>query len=226
MSKIVAQRRLALANFRRNPTPDNLTKLENITNKSQSLIRKAKSDAWHKLCDSFDEKVSASYIWQRMKWVKGFRQSKVYPSIEKSLDLLYSLTADYASNTEPSFTSKNELLESKFSIQELHRVLKKKDSSPGEDDISYTMLYYLPDIAKEYLLNLYNHIYQYGVIPSQWRNIQIVPIPKSSSNNSSEVKLRPISLISCICKTFHLMIYKLVAWNGILKKKRYCLHSH
>lgn len=74
------------------------------------------------------------------------------------------------------------------------------------------MLYYLPDIAKEYLLNLYNHIYQYGVIPSQWRNIQIVPIPKSSSNNSSEVKLRPISLISCICKTFHLMIYKRLEW--------------
>lgn len=68
------------------------------------------------------------------------------------------------------------------------------------------MIYNLPEEGFTWLLCLYNNILHNGIVPLQWRNIRIVPIPKSNPNQNSEPKLRPKSLISCLCKIFHTMI--------------------
>lgn len=72
------------------------------------------------------------------------------------------------------------------------------------------MIFYLPKTGKLYLLHIFNEIFASGHIPRQWRSIRIIPISKVSINH--ETKLRPISLISCICKLFHLLIGKRIEW--------------
>ncbi|RVE49912.1 hypothetical protein evm_005380 [Chilo suppressalis] len=207
LSHIVAQRRLALKTFRKNPTPENLKRFQNKVSEAQRLIKKAKAVSWQKFCTSFEETTTVSDMWRRMKWIKGGQQPRQYPSEEKLNELLCSLTPDSEQNTCPMFNSKNELLESDFTLQELNNCIKSKDTSPGEDDITYSMIFNLADEGKQYLLTLYNMIFHSSYIPEQWRDISIIPIPKLNSD-----KLRPISLISCLCKILHSMIAKRIEW--------------
>jgi ribonuclease HI len=212
LSHIVAQRRLALKLFRKNPTPENLSKLQNKVIEARQLIRKAKIMSWHKFCTGVDEATSVSEMWRRMKWMKGCHQNRYYPCDDKLNNLLCSLSPDSVLQMKPNFESRNDLLESDFTMQELLHCLKRKDTSPGEDGITYSMIYNLAEEGKQFILKLYNDIFHSGHIPRQWRDIIIVPIPKPNANNNSEPKLRPISLISGLCKTFHTMISKRIEW--------------
>lgn len=162
LSHIVAQRRLCLAKFRRNP--DNLTKLEAKIKEFHVASQKARSLGWQRFCDSIDNVVSVYDMWRRMRWIKGYRQPAIYPPIDKQNELLRSLTPDYITNKTPVFVSKNETLECDFDIQELQTSLKKRDSAPGEDGISYSMIYNLPSSAKAYLLHMMVYLQYFCVV--------------------------------------------------------------
>lgn len=141
LSKAVAERRLALSRFRRNPTPDNLIIVENKVKDSQTLIKKAKRRNWQKFCSEIDEKVTVINMWQRMCWVKGIKYQKAFHSSdEKKEELLCSLAPDSALQLSPDFSLTNDCLESDFTIHELNNCLKKKDTTPGEDNISFSMI--------------------------------------------------------------------------------------
>lgn len=210
LSKIVAERRLALKSFRKNPTPDNLITLERKVAEAQRLIRKAKAESWQSFCSSIDEATSVSDMWRKMRWMKGFRQSRVIASQDRKIELLRSLTPDFVLPPMPSFSSANSSLECLFSIQELENCLKNKQTAPGDDKISYAMLVNLPLVAKKYLLRIFNLNFLYSYVPTQWKLVQIVPIPKNGTDSNS--KLRPIALISCVCKLLHTMINRRLEW--------------
>ncbi|CAG4974643.1 unnamed protein product [Parnassius apollo] len=72
LSHAVAERRLALKTFRQNPTPANLNRLQEKTRKAQKLIRNAKSKGWWEFCTSLNEISSASEMWRKMQWLKGY----------------------------------------------------------------------------------------------------------------------------------------------------------
>lgn len=210
LSRLVAQRRLALKNFRGNPTPSNLTTLENITEVAKTAIAQAKTADWQGYCSSIDEQTSSSDMWKRMGWTKGFTTSKSSVSNEQKLELLCSLAPDYVYPKLKYFESNNMELEADFTLQEMCNCFKKKDTAAGNDGITYSLIYHLSPVSRLYLLDIYNDIFNTGTVPMQWRNILVSPIPKTSANNS--IKLRPISLLSCVCKIFHSMLTKRLEW--------------
>ncbi|KAF9793574.1 hypothetical protein SFRURICE_007501 [Spodoptera frugiperda] len=69
-------KRLALKQFRRNPTPENLAVLENKTLKAKQEIRQAKTKCWQEFCSAIDGNVTSSEMWRKMKWIKGYRQTE------------------------------------------------------------------------------------------------------------------------------------------------------
>ncbi|CAK1599200.1 unnamed protein product [Parnassius mnemosyne] len=212
LSKTVAERRLALSTFRKNPTPNNYAKLEEMVTKAKNEIQKAKSHAWKKFCNEIDASTTVSDMWKKMRWFKGYQQVTFHPSEDKKKDLLRSLTPDSALGCPPQFVSCNKLLQVPFTKQELDHSLKKKNSAPGNDGVTYSMVFNLPPAGKKYLLYLYNDIFRFNMVPKQWRTILVVPIPKAGAELNSETKLRPISLISCLCKIFHNMLGKRIEW--------------
>lgn len=140
LSHVVAQRRLRLKQFRRNPTPENLKNLEDKVNESRRLIGQAKAQSWRNFCSKIDESTSVKEVWQRMRWIKGLKNSTFCAPDDKRNELLTALTPDSASCPAPNFNSRNELLESDLSLQELLHCLKKKDTAPGEDNNSSLIL--------------------------------------------------------------------------------------
>lgn len=120
MSNIVAQRRLALSTFRRNPIPDNLTALENKNLIVKKELSRAKSANWREFCNSTNESTSLSDMWRRMRWIKGYRKNKFQASDEKKHELLCNLAPDYVRMPKPNFIS--------------------KDSAPGNDNITDSVI--------------------------------------------------------------------------------------
>lgn len=212
LSLLVAQRRLALKDFRRNPIPSNLSRLESKIEECAKKTKEARTKSWCTFCDSIDEEISAPDLWSKMRWFKGYKRKTVYFSDEKKIELLKSLTPDFSIPVQPDFVSQNKILESDFSLQELESCLKKRDTAPGHDAITYSMIYHTPVIVREYILRLFNLILDTGHVPAQWRDIHVLPIPKPSPDVNSEPKLRPISLINCFCKLFHCMLGKRIEW--------------
>lgn len=212
ISQAIAERRLALKTFRRNPTTANYDKLKNKIAAAQRVHRKIRTQNWQEFCSRVDETTKASEMWQKMRWMKGLKRPQSYAPEESKEALLRALGPDFVQTPKPDFSSRNALLGSEFTYLELEKSLKKKNTAPGEDGITYSMLYYLPSECKVYLLKIYNFIFKSSQIPSQWRKIKVVPIPKANSDPNSIPKLRPISLISCICKILHSMICKRLEW--------------
>ena len=90
-----------------------------------------------------------------------------------------------------------------FTSNELIYAIKKgKSTAPGEDGITYDIIRALAQVPGNPLLNLYNLSYINGVLPDGWTISIIYPVLKGLEKD----KFRPISLTSCLCKTFERMI--------------------
>ncbi|CAH0717509.1 unnamed protein product, partial [Brenthis ino] len=69
LSHTVAQRRLALAMFRRNPTPQNLDKLQNKISIAQRDIRRSSCKSFQEFCSKVDNVTNAVDMWAQMNEV-------------------------------------------------------------------------------------------------------------------------------------------------------------
>ena len=100
-----------------------------------------------------------------------------------------------------------------FDAEELTAALKSSNnSSPGEDKIDFPMITNLSKKAKVYLIKLYNHLWNKKKFISEWRNATIIPIPKPGKDPGNVANYRPISLTSCLCKTFEKMVNTRLTW--------------
>ncbi|VVC97483.1 unnamed protein product [Leptidea sinapis] len=119
LSHKVAQRRLALREFRRNPISNNLNVLVKKHSEARSPIYKARAQYWFEFCDSIDEATTSSSMWCQMRWMKGLKTARLSVSEERKFELLCKLAPDYkAGNAHPlnviahapsTFTSENTL---------------------------------------------------------------------------------------------------------------------
>ena len=99
-------------------------------------------------------------------------------------------------------------------MTELKIVMKgKKGTSPGPDDICYTMIEHLPYNALEILLDLINRLWEDGICPNIWQHSVIILLlkkPDLERNNPSAY--RPISLTSHLCKIMERVLNHRLRW--------------
>lgn len=99
-----------------------------------------------------------------MKWIKGYRTNSTnrYVDKDRAEELLKSLTPDFACPPQPSFHSFHVKLESEITLQELLNSIKKSDTAPGCDAISFSMIKHLP-LPCKYLYLIEYHMYRHLV---------------------------------------------------------------
>ena len=117
--------------------------------------------------------------------------------------------------------SDNQVLNAPFTITELETQLAQcKDSAPGPDDITISMIEHLSPEVQSTLLKALNKLWESGQFPEQWRKEIKLPFLKPGKDPKSPASYRPISLTSCICKLFERMINHRLMWflekNNIL----------
>ena len=82
----------------------------------------------------------------------------------------------------------------------------KSRSAPGEDGITSTMLRNLSRKSLIYLTQLFNHLLQRGLFPTNWKRAKVIPIPKPNKPPPDPNSYRPISLLSTVGKLFERII--------------------
>jgi hypothetical protein len=112
-----------------------------------------------------------------------------------------------------------------FSIKEMEvALLKCKSKSPGPDGIPYRFIHNLGNIAKNYLLQIYNMIWRTGTLPNKWKTGIIIPIIKPGKNKHSVESYRPITLLNTMTKIMEKIINNRLIWflekNKILNKEQ------
>ena len=100
----------------------------------------------------------------------------------------------------------------------------RQDTSPGPDDIHYSMLQNLPESGKNFLLEFLNKIFDRGKLPKKWKRAYVIPILKVGSDPTSPDSYRPIALTSCVCKLLERILNKRLMWflikNNLIDKNQ------
>lgn len=100
-------------------------------------------------------------------------------------------------------------LDAPLTYEEIDKAIycMKIKSSPGLDQISYTIIRSLPENYITILIEIYNKLWQEGLFPSEWRQTLVALISKPSGGG-----IRPIALMSCLMKIMKKVVYWRLNW--------------
>ena len=200
--------------------------LRKIRQETLSVFSQAKHEKWNSICRSLNLSSSLSSHWRRLRWIYNGGTPPQKSLIENAKAVANESMAFFSErsmssnlriptrlvqshlNKKRSLAMRERLtltdteLDKPFDLCELNKALENhKDSSPGEDQITYSMLHFMGDPAKLLLLNLVNSSFDQERLASQWKTVPHIPVPKSTPG-----EFRPIALLSCVEKVMERMI--------------------
>ena len=199
--------------------------LRKVRAETLATYSKAKSEEWNRICQEINLNTSISSQWRRLRWLyNGGTPPK--PSLladpqtqaNKSMSFFSERTKlsnlNYAAQRmheelqeKREFVIKHAInspdpLDAPFTLQELSEALKPiKNSTPGNDDISFLILAHMGPKLRSELLTLIIQSWELRRLPNQWKLVPIIPIPKKDPG-----EFRPIALLSCIDKIMERMV--------------------
>lgn len=206
----------ALLNYRNSLTMETYIEYKRLDAIKKRVIKEAKKDSWHKLCDSFNRNTPISTIWNYMRKFKRiytdrniYRNDEWVPQFIKKLALQsnssnISMDSIFNSGNE---VEENQFLLKEFSVEELNVALKsRKNTTPGLDNIPYVMISKLHPNAKSILVKILNLLWVNQIIPESWKVQCVIPVLKAGKPADDYQSYRPISLSSCVGKLLEQMI--------------------
>lgn len=234
-TNMVNSRKDALSKYKSVSNLENFLIYKNIEAKTKFLFRQKRKKSWNEFLSKLNKNTSPSQIWSFLKKInnKNYESKKVPLSsdlIEKLLDhFAPSYVENFITNKNTSnsdaFVPEN-ILEQKFTLTELDFALNDiQSTAPGLDSFTYTIIKNCPKNAKLFLLNIYNDWWLKGRYIDQFKAIIICLILKPNQDGNSPSSYRPISLMSCLAKTFERMIKARLEWylehKSLLPKTQY-----
>ena len=222
--------------------------LNKLTAKFKRRAILGRKESWEKYVSSINSRTPIKKIWRRFRKVSGSCPSPIKHAlnvngqrVHETIDICNAIAEKLENTSSNEFYdeqflrykneqesrtitfTKNELNREYYNepltMEELMNALENtKNTAPGKDKINFEMLKNLPLNAKEYLLKLFNHIWETNTVPSEWMEAIIVPIPKPGKDPSNPGNYRPIALTSCVCKTMEKIVNSRL--TTVLKHKK------
>lgn len=183
---------------------------------------------WRQLCNKLQGNLSTAKTWSLLRHLLDPTQSKAISqqTIQRILhnhpgsddEILEELRARYIGDFEPAqgqpptySGSDNYDLDKPITITEVQQALHAltRNTTPGKDKINNKLLRNLDDGTIQSLTDLFNHHWEAGTLPADWKHADIILIPKPGKLSSLE-NMRPISLTSCLGKLLeHVILNRL-----------------
>ena len=227
--------------YRKRPTPENLELLITVNGDTQEKLSNIRTEKWMEWCTSISQCTSLAKIWKFLKTVSGKYNNTqaTHPHPEEEAERLATKFADRTKTINlPQETQqiqeqlapmRNTTIEQAcqqtddtdipYTIYELRQTYKKgKDTAPGADKITYTMIACLGEAGETKVLELINRTHLQRVRPENWKKQDTQPTPKPKDPENP----RPIALVSCVEKTGEKMVLKRLQYKtGPLDKHLY-----
>ena len=113
----------------------------------------------------------------------------------------------------PPVSSNSESYYLPVTMEELdHAISLSSPTSPGEDEILYSMIFNLPRNSKQFLLDILNSFWFSGTSPKSWKISIIVPVLKPLKDSYHPKNYRSIALTSCVSKIYERMVNAQLLW--------------
>lgn len=212
--KMVEKRKTALKNYRIHSNYNNYIIYQNLAAQAKRLFKNKQRGSWINFLNKLNKNTPLTEIWKFVKRLnnKSFQCPKKPISKDLIDDILNKIAPPSASNfgvktdVKFIFNHEDELLAS-FTIHELGLLIKKGlNTSPGVDGFTYKIINNLPISAKNFLLQLFNDWWRKQKYSDCFKNIIVCLILKPNKDPGLSSSFCPISLISCITKTFERLI--------------------
>lgn len=217
-SDAILKRKEALKKYK------SLSNLENYLNYKKHeaiakkiLLNKSRS-SWRAFVSGLNKNTPPSKIWNFIKKIsnKKYQLTKSPLTEELIEELLNKLAPPYVNTKKQLFNRKNpnvDLLEKPFTIVELEKILENTvNTSPGIDNITYSLISRLPEAAKICLLRIFNGWWVNNDYVTEMKKIVVCTILKPGKDETIADSYRPISLLSCITKTFEKLVKVRLEW--------------
>ena len=224
---------------KKRPSAENLQLLIAVNNDTQQKLSNIRTEKWMEWCAHISQHSSLTQLWSFLKMVSGkySKRQPIHPHPEEEAERLAVKFAERTkTNNLPHDTQqlqqqlapmRLEVIEqacqqiddtdAPYTIEELRCTYKKgKDTAPGADKITYTMISCLGQAGENMVLKLVNKTHLERLRPESWNKQDTQPIPKPKDPENP----RPIALVSCIEKTAEKMALKR------LQYKTGPLHQH
>ena len=219
----------ATRKHRKHPTPESKTAMKEAYKQYENVCTQVKYFSWYRWATETNECTTSAQIWSKIRRCMGVppREPTHRDPKGRANELCTTFAARCSSNNLSQATQaqlrrllpeRQALIQEAIqedadtdrdiSLEELEQSLKSKDTSPGEDGVTYSMIFEMPRRAKLLLLKIFNRSLRTGRIPSEWKTARIKPIPKGDGN------FRPISLLPCMTKILDRIIVKRLLYSA------------
>ncbi|KAG0419117.1 hypothetical protein HPB47_004355, partial [Ixodes persulcatus] len=181
---------------------------------------------WHSTCDSMELQMGLARTWNILRYLINpdksktthkHNLSKILHTYQGTNDDLIKEVRNRYIGTNPKEQlriyagASNETLDHSFTTAEARGAILglRTKSVPGPDGVTNKMLRNLDDDSIEDLTKYMNKCWKDGKLPTQWKTVKVIMIPKPGKKLQPET-LRPISLTSCVGKLMeHIVLNRL-----------------
>ena len=226
--------------LRRNHTIENKIRFQRARAVSIQTFNTARKISFQSFVQSINQRCSLHKIWKRVRKIEGKFSPTPNPVLlsngnlhSKPEDCAEILANHFSSISDPTnysahFQAYRQIQErtnlnfrsasfhsynSPISETELSQALAKcKESSPGADNITYSMLKHCHSSLHSAILELFNKIYSTGTFPQAWRSSIVIPIAKPNKDPQSPTNYRPIALTNTLCKLMEKIVNARLMW--------------
>ena len=209
--------------FRKHPSDTNHGLLTTVARDVHIQLAEIRTTKWLEWCGKLHEHTSTKQLWLWLNRVAGKKQkANTHPNPLQEAKRLAETFADRSASNQLPIQTQNiqnnlqdqrwtninqacleeDITNTPFTTAELKNTYKaKRDTAPGADSITYTMIQNMGDAGEKIFLLLLNKTYISHTRPNNWNCADIQPIPKKEPGS-----YRPISLLSCLEKTAEKMV--------------------
>ncbi|KAG7165529.1 RNA-directed DNA polymerase from mobile element jockey-like 15 [Homarus americanus] len=217
--------------FRQYPSPEGVKLLRAAVQHARQITQKIREDKWLEWCATFNAHTSLSELWRKLRIATGkLPRAPAHPQPLQEANRLAEHFAERSSSAQlpPEIRlhlqqvqlervivvrhaiEQADTTDCLFTIEEIRRARKtSKDTAPGSDGITYSLLSNAGLAGELALLTVINASWSAGKLPSAWKRTNIVPIPKPNDPPN----FRPISLTACIGKAAERMVLTRLLWK-------------
>ena len=213
--------------YRKRPTQENRELLTTVNSDTQQRLTEIRTEKWLEWCTTICQHTQLAKIWNFLKRVSGkYKKTQAtHPQPLAEANRLANKFADRTKTTNLPIATQQlqtelepmrvaainqacqeaDTTDVEYTLHELRLTYKTgKDTAPGEDRITYTMIACLGEAGESMNLKLINMTHVDRKRPTNWKRQDTQPIPKPKDPENP----RPIALVSCIEKTAEKMVLK------------------
>ena len=213
--------------WRKRRTEQSRELLQEVSKDVHKALADIRNKKWLEWCAKLSQYTSLKDLWQWLRRVAGKKTGKpqAHPNPQQKAEELANKFADRTAtaNLPPTTQQKQrelneerwqtinhactvpDITDTPYTTKELQELYEKgRDTAPGTNKITYTMIANMGTAGETAFLRLPNHTHLKQTRPLKWNQQDTQPIPKPKDPDNP----RPLSLLSCIEKNAEKMVLK------------------